>query len=69
MQKELIDTQWDVNSKGKPWKLSRVRELIDTQWDVNNVRISCNQSEAIELIDTQWDVNLGVFDSDGHYEE
>ena len=22
-----------------------------------------------ELIDTQWDVNLGVFDSDGHYEE
>ena len=45
------------------------KELIDTQWDVNNVRISCNQSEAIELIDTQWDVNLGVFDSDGHYEE
>ena len=22
-----------------------------------------------ELIVTQWDVNLGVFDSDGHYEE
>ena len=33
---ELIDTQWDVNSKMDVQITDRMIELIDTQWDVNH---------------------------------
>ena len=33
--RELIDTQWDVNNKEFMAVLGDQSELIDTQWDVN----------------------------------
>ena len=37
---ELIDTQWDVNSKMDVQITDRMIELIDTQWDVNRLEKS-----------------------------
>ena len=33
--KDLIDTQWNVNSFLANWQVSRQADLIDTQWNVN----------------------------------
>ncbi len=35
-ERELIDTQWDVNIEKENKIMANERELIDTQWDVNS---------------------------------
>ena len=57
-EKELIDTQWDVNEVNLENKEITISELIDTQWDVNQLFRIYKSGKQIELIDTQWDVNF-----------
>ena len=57
IEKELIDTQWDVNTVTYGEIIIAAFELIDTQWDVNLNECIAMLIESEELIDTQWDVN------------
>ena len=59
LQRDLIDTQWNVNTTEEATEEETETDLIDTQWNVNVIFFSTRFVQVIDLIDTQWNVNQG----------
>ena len=57
LERELIETLWNVNKEILISNTQDITELIETLWNVNKSKYSEYGGYSYELIETLWNVN------------